>query len=140
MNVTLVRPWVGLERPQGTRPSKPTGENLQVRIINQPVTQTGTTLSLQPSLDKRLCVRTNRARRDPTRLARRKDVRHQDGARTALGHAVAPTMGEDWRQQIVRYTRHHIKKKVGETIKASEKCSPPTTTVEKAHWRTPSIS
>ena len=45
MNVTLVRPTVGLERPQGTRPSKrrskpgqpsTEGENLKVRIINQP--------------------------------------------------------------------------------------------------------
>ena len=50
MNVTLVRPWVGLERPQGTRPSKrrskpgqpsTEGENLQVRIINQPATMVG---------------------------------------------------------------------------------------------------
>ena len=49
-----------------------------------PVTQTGTTLSLQPSFDEPLwVVRTNRVRRDPTRLARRKDVRHQSRERWA---------------------------------------------------------
>ena len=49
------------------------------------------------------------------------------GARTALdgaGHAVAPTMGLDWRQQIAGYARHHIKKQGRRNDQGIRKCFP----------------